>query len=92
MKQRLQTRVVFIAKSMLWSLLLYVVMMLAINWDDVSRTISGKNTIAVVSEQPTKQIPGSNAPASISKHVGIIKSIVSIVKTISGYTGISNSR
>jgi hypothetical protein len=91
MKQRIQKPVVFIAKSILWSLLLYVVMMLTINWDDVSRTLTSKDAMAVVCDSAAQQIPYSKPPASITGHTGVIKSIVSIVKAISGFASVSVS-
>ena len=85
----MKKRFAFIGKSMLWSLLLYVVMMLAFNWDEVSNVVTGKNMITVVNNaQPEQQISGVNTPtvtpASISTHSGAVKSILAILKTISG--------
>ena len=89
MKQRIRIQVVFIGKSMLWSLLLYAAVMLVINWDDISNTVAGKNAIAVVNNIPEQQVPVVNNPPSISHHTGTLKTILLAVKAVSGLTTIS---
>ena len=90
MKWAQKSAVVFMGKSMLWSLLLYVVMMLAFNWDEVSKTLNGQNKITIVNNvQPESQQPdGSPAttPANISTQTGIIHTVITLAKTISGIT------
>ena len=91
MRSKIRTTFVFIAKSMLWSLLLYVTMMLVFNWDDVKAIAIGKNTTAVVAS--TENVPvNSNPPAGITRHRRVFKSLVSIVRTISGFASISLER
>ena len=92
MKPAIKKQFSFIGRSLLWSLLLYVVMMLAFNWDEVSNTVKGNNTITVVTHTlPEPQFPYANDPgtfpANISKHTGIIVNIVSLVKDIYSITG-----
>jgi hypothetical protein len=52
MKRITKHRISFIVKSLLWSLLLYAVTMVACNWDEIR---SGKNSSAVIA--------GSSTPA-----------------------------
>ena len=76
------------ARAMMWSLLLYTATMLAFNWDEVKNTVSGNNAITIVKTYPpTPEATGIDQPAGIPgniKHAGIIKSIVSLVKIVSG--------
>jgi hypothetical protein len=88
MENKIQSKIVFIAKSMLWSVLLYVAMMLVFNWDDVKAIAIGRNTIAVVANTDTMPT-NPNSSTSITRHRGVFKSIVSIVRTISGFASIS---
>jgi hypothetical protein len=87
---------VFITKSLLWSVLLYVVFMFAFNWDEVSNTVSGRNAIAVSDNQSSPQFPGTGSPvvtpAGITGHSSIIKSILAIAKTITGAASIYAER
>jgi hypothetical protein len=93
MKTGIQRRFAFIGKSLLWSILLYVVFMLVFNWDEVSNTVSGKNAVTVSNNQQMPQLPGTNnpviTPANISAHTGVFKSIVRLMKTITGIASVS---
>ena len=68
MKNVAQKRIVFVAKSMMWSLLLYGFFMLAFNWEDVSNKVRGINPITVVNNIPSGTINAApaTAPASIA--------------------------
>jgi hypothetical protein len=84
MKQGTQKRFAFIGKSMLWSLLLYAVVMLAANWDEVGNAVKGSNVVTVVNNmQPGAQSQAANepgmAPVSIAQHSHIIKDAVALV-------------
>ncbi len=92
MKQATKKQVVFIARSMMWSLLLYVVMMLVFNWDDVSKTIKGNNAITIVTDTLRgSQSQGTDgqgaAPTSISLNAGVLNNIITLLKDISGIAG-----
>lgn len=89
MKPQFQKKIAFIARSMMWSLLLYVVMMLAFNWDEIGRTINGKNAVAIVTDTPEQQIPYPGTPARIAAPAGILRGIVAVVRTISGFTAVA---
>ncbi len=92
MKPRTQKKVLFIGRSMLWSVLLYMSMMLVINWDDVSRAM-GRNAATIVAntqQQDQFTEPAIPAKANITVHAGIIKSIVVILKTVSGIASSSH--
>jgi len=89
MKQSIRTRGKFVFKSMLWSLLLYIGLMLAFNWDDVRIGVSGANPITIVtnSQQSSESAvvnPPVDIQSNITRHKGVLKSVVSLVKIISG--------
>ena len=78
MKPGIQKRFAFIGKSMLWSLLLYVTIMLVMNWDEVSNPVNGNARITVVNTSlPEPQAPGVNNPdatqTNVSRHVNVGK-------------------
>lgn len=87
MAPRIKTRIAFIGRAMIWSLLLYVTMMLLINWDEVSNAINNKAGITIV-EQPANISPGGNSPdalpANISSSANTAKKILNIIKAITG--------
>ena len=92
MKPRTQKKVLFIGRSMLWSVLLYMSMMLVINWDDVSRAM-GRNAATIVAntqQQDQFTEPATPAKVNITTHISIIKSIVVILKTVSGIASSSH--
>lgn len=93
MKSISKRRIVFVAKSMLWSILLYVVLMLAFNWDDVSGKVRGSNPITITTNTPVEQLPATNdpavIPANISHHIGILEKSIVIAKSISCIIGIA---
>jgi len=69
MKRYTQKDFLFIGRSMLWSVLLYAVIMAVLNWEDVSGTILGKNAVTIVSHTlpaPATVTDPPGAPASIS--------------------------
>lgn len=65
MKTPLSRRIMFISKSLLWSVMLYAICMLALNWDDVSNSSKMNKTMPVV------QMPAFNPcePVADSKPV-----------------------
>lgn len=92
MKSVIQKRFVFIAKSMLWSVLLYVVLMLAFNWDDVSNKVKGTNPITIISNIPSPETTMTNtlpAAPSILHHAGIIEKIGTIAGSVVKIIGIA---
>jgi len=92
MKTGLQKRFAFVAKSMLWSVLLYVVLMLAFNWDDVNNKVRGNNPITIISNITSSQVPVINNPtvihSSITDNVSLIKKIITVAKGIHDIVGI----
>ena len=81
--KKVQKQFVFIAKSMLWSLLLYAAFMLAFNWDDVSNRVRGVNPVTVVNNIQPGQGAGNNpvtVPATISGDAGIINGLLNVLK------------
>ena len=89
MKKINQKHLSFIGKSLLWSLLLYVFMMTAFNWDDISKTISGQNGITVINHvQPgttsSEVNPAQPIHSNIAEHSGVLKNAINILKAFSG--------
>ena len=87
MKQRIIRQVAFIGKSMLWSVLLYIAVMLVVYKEDIGNSISGKQPISVTADKPMPQIPGNTDPTTV-KQTRTVKNMVAILKTISGYASI----
>ena len=85
MKKGIQNKVVFIGKSMLWSVLLYMTMMLVVYRDEVGNAITGRNAVAVITG--TEQ--SVDNPAGMPKKQGVIKSIAVIVRTLSGFASVA---
>jgi hypothetical protein len=54
-------------------------MMLAFNWDDISNTIKGRNEVTIINTPPSGN-------TNISTQINVTKSILVILKTISGIT------
>ena len=83
MKSALQKRFVFIAKSMLWSVLLYAVLMLAFNWDDVSNKVRGSNPITVMSNSGQAETPCTSkpivVPTSISEKTNVVDHVITVL-------------
>ena len=85
MKPATQRTFLFVTKSMLWSLLLYTVFMLALNWDDVSNKVRGINPITIVnsiSAQPSSVNKPSVIIPAISRSTGIIKGLINLVSSL----------
>ena len=94
MKPAIQRRFVFVAKSMLWSLLLYTVFMLAFNWDDVSNKVRGINPITVVNNIPVQPYSVDRpaiVPPSIAHTTGLIRGLVNLVSSLHVPAGIIRS-
>ena len=87
MKQGILKPVVFFGKSMIWSLLMYVIVMLVIYREEVSNTITGRSVVAAA--QTPAPLPDDITPASISDDDGLIGSITRIIKTISGLKSVT---
>ncbi len=84
MKPEIRRRFVFVAKSMLWSLLLYTVFMAALNWDDVSNKVRGINPITVITNISTQSYSVDRpaiVPPSIAHTTGLIRRLVHLVSS-----------
>ena len=87
MKPVILKRIAFVGKSMLWSLCLYVIMMLAFNWDEIKNTMTDNNSIVAISSelgQPQSVFNQPSVPATISQHAGTVKSVLALVKVVCG--------
>jgi len=84
MKRSAQKSFVFFAKSMMWSLLLYALFMLAFNWDDVSDKVRGVNPITIVNNIPSGTPAASPAtnPTSISQSAGVLSFMITLLNGI----------
>lgn len=69
---------------MLWSLLLYLVTMVAINWDEINNTLSGKNKTTIVNNilQDLQSPAVNNPPANISHHADVFKKVMTVLSSI----------
>jgi len=94
MKPVFKKRFAFIAKSMVWSVLLYVVLMLVFNWDDVSNRVKGTNAITIIGNIPSPQsFPPANPVTispSISHNISVIEKATMIAKEIIQIAGIAS--
>ncbi len=81
-------RLVFVAKSMVWSLLLYVFFMLAFNWDDLSNKIRGVDPVSSVNTVPAgnERRDAQPAPASISPNARVLDVVIQILDTVASAT------
>jgi hypothetical protein len=89
MKPAFQTKCFFLSKSLLWSVLLYVLLMAGFNWEEVRNTFTGKNNITVVKPAPRDMQTSyinelEPVTPSISEHTGAVHNAIVIVKTIIG--------
>lgn len=83
MKPALKKYAAFAGKSALWSFLLYLVMMLAINWDDVSGAVKGNHAITII--DGTSDNNAAVTP-NTSTRPRAIKSVIAIVRTLAGFS------
>lgn len=65
MKSQLQEKSVFIGKSLLWSLLLYVICMAIINKDEIVAAFKNKNDIQMAQTQMPEGTSNTNALTKI---------------------------
>jgi hypothetical protein len=79
----------FAGRSMMWSALLYMCLMLAINWDDVSKAVHGTQAIVVNNSSIQNITEPAPAKANINAHSGVMKTIVIVIKAISGISSFS---
>jgi hypothetical protein len=91
MKLISQKRFAFAGKSLLWSLLLYVIMMLAFNWDDISNSVTGRNTITVVNHMlpessQAQALPALPGAAAISERNKLVDGLIKVIRVITGST------
>lgn len=79
MEPRIQKPLRFVGKSLLWSLLLYTVLMLAFNWDEVNNTIRGRNSATIIHVSPSGERQIDAQPGA-----GALTSILAVLRTLSG--------
>lgn len=87
MRSHVKKQFAFYGKSMLWSLLLYCVLMIAINWEEVNNTMHGRNSITVVNtnhEITPQVVTPSASQTNIAEKTGVAKNIIAVLKVISG--------
>lgn len=78
MKQKLFSQTIFIAKSLLWSLLLYVTTMMIIHWDDITRKNSDKPLVNYKQEEQAAPVKVTDEAASIL----MVKPVKAITKKV----------
>jgi hypothetical protein len=85
MKPEMNRRFTFIGKSLLWSLLLYVVMMSVMNWEEIRNTVKGGNSITVVTTEQNSDGNTIVSHANISERKGFVNDVAALLKTLSGF-------
>ena len=63
MKQRLSPKATFIAKSLLWSLMIYIGCMTAINWDEINYAVKVKQPVSAITQVITQP---ANLPVAVT--------------------------
>lgn len=84
MKIRPEKSIVFIGKSILWSVLLYTVMMLVFNWEEINSTLKGRNAVTIESV-PVSPFEPYTHPASIAIHKNGFGAVINLIRNISGF-------
>jgi hypothetical protein len=80
MKKEMLRRIAFIGKSMLWSFCLYLVVMLAFNWDELKTTAPhNSSNVSLVSDND----------ANVAAHTSTLKSVILIAKSILNIAALS---
>lgn len=76
-----QKRIGFIARSLGWSLLLYIVLMLAFNWDEVKGTVNGRKIAVVVNDGQEGDVKGTT---NIDRETGLVHGVLMLIRHVSG--------
>ena len=74
MKKDVLKHAAFIGKSMLWSLGLYIMVMLVFNWDEVKNTTATRNAMVITAN--TDMANPDRLPGAISRQGGILKKYI----------------
>lgn len=82
MRKEILHKISFAGKSLLWSILLYLLSMAIINWDDMVRSIRNNNDheVAIIHTVPAKGEP--DAQSSIQKDIATGSRIFSLMKAL----------
>ena len=95
MNRNLNKKIAFAGKSALWAAILYVVMMCAINWDDISGIVNGRNPVSVVNPVTDPSLaPVFSQTVSATEennHKNIGRDILSVLRLLAGITSHSHS-
>jgi hypothetical protein len=81
MKQRFSSKAVFIGKSLIWSIMIYVGCMMAMNWDEVTYALKAKQSISSIAHVITQP---PVIPATIATDEPITKSNISTSMSVLG--------
>lgn len=84
MASPIKKRFSFIGKSLLWSLLLYMVMMLAFNWEDLRHTLRGEDRVTVVNTFQGSDNTTAVPQTVVTDHKSLAANLLILLKTISG--------
>ena len=89
MKPAMQKQIIFIGRSLFWSLLFYLAVMFVFNWDEVNNILRGNNTVTVLRDTiPVLQpVYEPNTSTSIVSHTSIIQNVINVLRTITGLPG-----
>lgn len=94
MQPATKRKFVFITRSVFWSMLLYVAVMLIFNWEEVSNKVNGKNSVTVVTHtlpQPAEVIIPATTTDDVAKTTDIISGLWHLVKQLTGRASAATS-
>ncbi len=76
MRRKLMSKALFAGRSVLWSLLLYMIVMLIVNWRDLRNVVNGRTEVAIVTGDQQCQQP------AISERHGLVGTIASLARIV----------
>ena len=89
MKSVILKKASFICKSMLWSALLYIALMLVINWEEVTHPTANNAGALTEAAAPTDFTSPANPAIADKDHnklTGIIGNTIVFLRTIAGFS------
>ncbi len=82
---------VFFGKSLVWSLLLYAITMITLNWEEVRNNINGTTCLAKISTNTSETQNTDVNEKNISEKPSILKIAATIMHAIMGVTSENKS-
>jgi hypothetical protein len=79
-------RLAFLCRSLLWSAMLYVFVMLVTNWDEVNNSVHGRGDVVITSLLQDANTDNGNSQKNISGKASLISMAESIIRVVMGIT------